>query len=393
VKKVCVIEGNLTYRQRCLEKIKASLGDFEQYIFDKDDSYEYISQMISEISCFGSRRLFIIKEMPSIQVKTSKSGSEKKTLMRTKILNNFKKIIPNIPMGNVVVFYNLDISVKGFLNEVKKHGEVFYSKQKISKDEAKKIIFNYFKKKELEIDDSVSSFIAESLNTNSQDVDVDKLNLLLLQIYNYVYGKSQIVKKDLFNICSASKEFVIWALYDILDGQDGEDPNDRYSRAFVLVNNFLNSSRHFNYEVTMLMNNMLWRYGLILMCRRAVEQHSSKKEITQEILNIKKLTSSGRSQKIQMIMKEDKPEYSEKMINTILNPRFGRDLLLHYGFEDLLNIYKTISKSLIKIRTGCTDSEIMVLMQIVLLTICGELNKQSAISGILEPKKMLRKGM
>ncbi len=387
---VCVLEGNIGERKRQLENIKKSLADPEICNFDNEDFYDFVSQQVTELSCFGRRRLFIIRELP--QIRGAGKSKDAKSKARTKVISNFKKLFPLIPVGNLVAFNDVGISAPSFFKEIEKLGKlggVYRYKQKISKNDAKKIVFSYFKKREIEIEDEVSSLIVDSLNIMGSDVDIDKLLLILLKMYHYVYGKKSVTKKDVFAICSMSEDFIVWSLYKIFDG-DGED--NRYSRSFKMVNDFLINSRYFYFESTRLMQSMLWRYGLLLLGKSGVESKISKKDIAAEIANIKKLKSTGKAQKIILSQKDDKPEYSDKMVNNVLQRRYGKETLLCYTLDELLSIYHTISKALVKVRSGCTNSEMTILLQVIFLTICGELGPKISISGVLDHKKMLRAG-
>jgi DNA polymerase III delta subunit len=383
---VCVIEGNLKERKGFLEKLKESLANYELFVFDQNNTYDYVSQLVTEISCFGERRLFIIKELP--QLKTVKK--EKDTTDRAKILNQFKKLFPVIPAGNVLLFDNVGISAVSFLKEVKKYGKVYNFEQKIPKlsageTSAKKIIFNYFKNRKISINDDSIILIMDSLNIMGKDVDIDKLELLLIKLYNYVYGKTNITTDDVYAVCSTSPEFVVWTLYNILDGDD----KTKYGKAFGLVMDFLNSTRYFSHEATMLIQGMLWRYGLILLIKNAINNKVPIQEIISNISNLKKLKSEGKAQKVRMSPNEDKPEYSLKMINSVIEKRYRKPVISCYTFDELLMIYCVISKSLVKIRSGCTKAEIITFLQMILLTICGELKANTIRDGILDHKKMI----
>jgi len=397
MKTVYIIEGNIKQRTGFLSDLKQSLGDYELFVFDKDNSYEYVSQMVTEISCFGERRLFIIKELPSIKIESKKKDDKKedkkkktntKAQQRTKVLGKFRKLFSVIPVGNIVLFDNIKISSAPFLKDAKEYGDVHKYAQKITKFDAIKIINKYFSKVKIGLSKDISEMIADSLDLGGYGIDLDKLDLLLLKLYNYVYGKSSINKDDVYAICSTSMEFVVWTLYNTIESGGGDE---RYRESFKLVLDFLSNARYFSYEATMLIQNMLWRYGLLLMVKDSASRRISKQEIIDNISNIKKLRREGKAQKIRMFPKDDKPEYSVKMIASVVEGRRGNNVLSYYTQDGLLSIYHVISKSLVKIRSGCTESEIITLLQIILLTICGKLNNNGEKDGILEHKKMLRR--
>ena len=87
---VCVLEGNIKERKGILSKIKESLADYELCTFDNDDFYDQVSQQVTELSCFGQRRLFIIRELP--QIRGAGKSKDAKSKARTKVINNFKKL-------------------------------------------------------------------------------------------------------------------------------------------------------------------------------------------------------------------------------------------------------------------------------------------------------------
>ena len=60
MKKVFLLEGCWFYRKDAISKIKESLGDCDLYHVDEKYSYEYVKQIIMELSCFDNRKLIII---------------------------------------------------------------------------------------------------------------------------------------------------------------------------------------------------------------------------------------------------------------------------------------------------------------------------------------------
>jgi DNA polymerase III delta subunit len=383
--KVIVLEGNIIERKRVLKKIKDSfMDDYETVVFDKKDSYDCVSHALTEISCFSGDKLFIMRGLPAVDAPTDAQA-------RTKVLNYLKKLFPTIPAGNVLVMDNIGISGESFLKEVRKYGEVHKFQQKINKSDGNQIASSYFKNKKIVIDDAISQLLVDSLNFNGDEIDVDKLYLILKKFYQYVYGKNKIVKEDVYAICS-SKEFIIWSLYNMLDDvSSSEDKNIGSIISFIY--NHLDNAKYFEHEVVMILRAMIWRYGLLLLAKSEVNNKRSQQEISDNISNIIKLESHGRSYKIQMNPKTSKdasiPEYSKKMINSVMNSYYGRAPLACYTYGQLLLIYYTAIKTLLKIRSGCTGSEIRIAISIMISVVCGIITKQNTIDGILEHKKLI----
>ena len=384
--KVIVLEGNISERKRVLKKIKDSFTDgFDVTIFDKKDHYNYVSHALTEISCFGEDKLFIMRELPKIEAPTEAQA-------RTKVLGRFKKLFPSIPYGNVLVFDNVGISAESFFKEVKKCGKVYKFKQKTSKSDGKNIVNSYFKSKSIVLDHDVSQLLVDSLNLNGDDIDIDKLNLTISKFHHYIHDKKTITKEDVYSICSSSKEFVIWTLYGMLDDVSSSETKYIGSIA-VLVNDFLSNVKHFRHEAVMIIRGMVWRYGLLLLAKNGVNNKISQKEISTQISNICKLESHGKSYNIKMNEKMSKdlptPEYSSKMINSVMSSYYGKASLSCYNYGQLLLIYYTLVKVMIKVRAGCTESEVKIAMTMVISVICGAITKKNTIDGVLEHNKML----
>jgi DNA polymerase III delta subunit len=385
MEKIFSIEGNMEESREALKEIKGLLGDYDLVIFDEEDWYEYVAHMVTEISCFGNSRLFIIKKLPQIKIEKSKDKpAPTQTQIRTKTINNFKKLFSSIPVGNVVVFYNVGISAESFSKEVKKYGKVYKFNQKISKSDAKTRINKYFQQRNISVSMEIAGLIAQSLNVNGDDVDIDKLNLLVKKMYNYVYGKKKITEDDVYMVCSFSKDFVIWSLYKFLDAKE-------YEASLRLVEPYLENVKYFNFEVEMMLKGMIWRYGLLLMIKSGINNKISEKEIESEISNINKMESTGKGTRIKLLpkLKNKKrvPKYSYKMIMSVLDG-YGRGALNCYTESHLNLIYYVLTKTLLKVRSGCTISESKLALKLNMLAICGKIRKKNTLDGALECRKM-----
>jgi DNA polymerase III delta subunit len=384
--KVIVLEGNITERKRALKKIKDSFTEgYDVTIFDNKDHYDYVSNSLTEISCFGEDKLFIMKELPKIEAPNEAQA-------RTKVMGRLKKLFPSIPHGNMLVFNNVGISAESFFKEVRKYGHVHKFDQKIRKCDGVAKVHAFFYDRKIILDADVSQLLVDSLNLNGDDVDVDKLNLTITKFYHYIDGKNKVTKEDVYSVCSSSKDFIIWSLYKMLD--DISSSKTKYlGSAISLVDNYLSNAKKFNVESILLIKGMVWRYGLLLLAKGCVNNNMSQKEISKKISNINKLESHGRSYKIKMNKKMSKdlplPEYSSRMINSVMNSYYGKAPLSCYSYEQLLLIYYALVKVTIKVRTGCTESEIKIALTIVISVICGAITKKNTVDGILEHNKIL----
>jgi len=214
----------------------------------------------------------------------------------------------------------------------------------------------------------------------------DTLYLTVKKFYNYIYNKSKVTEEDVNILFYHSKEFIIWNIYKFLDNKD-------FCSSIRTLDKYLGNAKYFEHEVVMIINSMIWRYGLLLMAKNGIEDKKSQKEIVDLISNINKIERTGRSQKtkLQSKMKSGNPipEYSTKMINSVMLQNYGKAVVNCYSMERLSLIYYTLVKTLIKIRTGCSEAEIKLYFYINILTICGMISKKNTIDGILEHKRTL----
>ena len=372
MKKVFLLEGNWFQRQEVLNKIKEHLDVYTLYSFDENNNYEYLKQAISEISCFEEKKLIIVNAIPKIK-------APNKAQRRSKVLNHLKKILPKVPSGNIVVLNNLNISGKSFIDFIKKIGKVYIFEKNIKKYKACDWIVNYFKEKNKSITIDDAFLIANSLGTESKEVNLDKLYMLVKKVEQYTANKKNIVKNDVLIVCSQIKEFVVWNLYNCFDDKE-------FCNSLKMLKELLTFSKNTEHEIVQLMHQLQWKYNLLLLAKNGVNNKKLKKDVCNEILKLNKLERKGVSKNIVMnlMIKNDEevPAYSVGMINSIFEGRNGRKASLScYSFKQLLLINCAITKTLTRIRGGgCTSNEIFILIEFIFMTICGIVNKESTLN-------------
>ena len=380
MKTVFVLEGSLYKRQMDLEKIKTCMDSYELIYFDREDHYDRVSQEVTEISCFGEPRLFVIRELPKIE-------APDKAQAKTKVLNRFKKLFPKIPVGNTVVFYGVGVSAESFFKEVRKFGEVHVFPKNRDKSDSRMFVDSYFGRRDIKLPPKIASLIVDSLNPYGKEVDFDRLCLLVKKFYNYVYKKSKITEEDVYAVCSSSKEFIVWNLYRLLD-------NKEFCSSMNIIHDHIGRAKNIQGETTLLLYSMAWRYSLLLMVKSCLIDKMPVKEIREKISNIKKMESKGKAQKMHMEekLKGGKPtyKYSTKMINSVIERNYGKVAVDCYTMDELILIYYVLIKILLKIRAGCTQSEMMIALQIILLVASRQIKKKTTVDGILSYSKSLQ---
>ncbi len=379
MKKVFVIEGSLKKRQEILKKIRESLGSFDEYVITSKNNINEVIHQITQSGCF-SDQLFIIEELPSL------SNSKSKSTDRSKVLSIFEDVIPNVPYGNTVVFNNLNINSKGFIKIVEKNGEVLKFQQKVSVSDATNFLTSYYSKKNVEIEYETAKTLPEALiEPFAKEIDADVFRIMVKKLDMYIGGRKSIKKDDILIICKdMSESYLIWTLYDYLDKKDFEGAL-RFCRVYLYRDSQISYG-----DFLKTLYTISARYRLLLFLRNTIiDQGITKKE---EIINIvrelKKISFQGKDTNmcIKVSDKGYEEAFSEKMIYKILSGG-NNSVLSRYTTEQLNLIIYAISKASMKLRVGCTQSEIDIAFEFILMTICGKVKKRETLDVLNFSKK------
>jgi len=372
MKRVFLLEGNLLERQSILRKIDKLMGDCEHISFDKGFRIDYVVQVITEFNCFDENRLFIVRELPSTKGKIKD---------RTKVIAELKKSLKSVPSGNVVVFNNIGVTAKSFLDEVGKYGKIYLYDSDLEVTKARKKIIKYFESQNKTISYDNAGNIAEFLASSSKKVSIDCLDLFLIKLDNFLGAKNNVSKEDIYIVGSTSKDFIIWNLYTILDNKD-------FCNAFKILSDYLFLMKDIHRGLESILNQLIWKYDLLLLVKQCQYDKVVAKD---EIAKIVKLERSGKSQKIRMFadsVNAKTPRYSSKMINSVITGYYSNKASIScYTLDNLILINYTLMKSLIKIRAGCTTAETKMILQFILMVICGKITKKKTLA-VLETKEI-----
>lgn len=380
MKKVFLLEGSWFYCRDAINKIKDGIGENELYSFDSKCSYEYVKQTIMELSWDGCRKLIIVNDLPKVKAPT-------KSQAKTKVTKYFQKLIPSIPKGTVVVFNDcISNRNKSFKSVVDEYGKVYSSVKKMSKNESARFVVNFFEGINKSISFEDAFIVANSLNLDASEVDLDNLILLTYQIRDYVGGRKKISNDDVLLVCNQSREFIIWSLLNLFDEKD-------FCSSMELLNIMLDSAKGVRGEIEHVMGTIRWKYSLLLMIKNGLAHKMSREDITNKLLKFNKLERSGKGKNIKMSMKIEKeksvPAYTRWGINAIFDGRDGRKPSLScYTHKQLILINYAINKAITKIRSGCTDNELLIQIEFVFMTICGKIKKVESLR-ILESKNLV----
>jgi len=377
--KAFVIDGNRFERTGFLDRMKKAMGPHETFVFGDDDSYDFVTQLITELNVFDDRhRLFILNDLPYYKRK-----DEKRSETRASVIAGFVKTIPSIPFGNTVVFNNIEIGVKKFLEVVKEHGEVQEFAQKFKMEEAQTKVLGYFTKRGKTMHREDAELFVNLLSENNK-VDIDMLRLALLKIENYVGSRTKVLREDIFLTLEHSEKFIVWNLYNLLDKKD-------YHSSMKLVENYLRSLSNDISGVIEIIYSMMWRYAALVCIKSGQGIKLSSSKIIVIVSSMLKLKREGKFYDITMFpdAKKDKEgkiipgeevhSYSEDNIKKFIDGWDNKSVLEEYTLAHLYLIYYALIQAWSKIRFGSSESERMSIVQIIILLICGKIKNRSSL--------------
>lgn len=369
-----LLMGNWLERTAVLDKIKAAMGEYELSIFDESYSWAYVQQAILEYSCFDENVLIILNGLPTIKGKDASAS-------RTKVLNDLKKMLPDVDGNKCVVLNGITITSKVFLKAIEGKVQVksydnMVSKRYVSGCAAKRLI-NYFEQRGKNISDDDAFLIVDSINYNNKEVSLDKVFLMGKKIESLIGGRKNITHDDVISICSLSPDFLIWNLFKALDNQN-------YKETLILIDKIASRSLSFEYEIVMALSTMVWKYRLLLFVRSNLDRGFKPNDIWTRLQSLVKWNKTGQGTKRYVTPQKTKKEnrniamYSQAAMNMLFNDNYGKSSISCYSQEHLLNVLPMIQICLRKIRSGCTEGEIRIVLEILCLVICGQVACETA---------------
>lgn len=366
--------GNWLERTAILDKIKEAMGEYELSVFDESYGWEYVQQAILEHSCFGEKTLIILNGLPVVKGKDSSAS-------RTKVLNDLKKILPNVDGDKCVVLNGIAITSKVFLNAIKGKVQVKSFDRMVPKryasGSAVKRLMDYFGKREKQIAEDDAFLVVDSINYNNKEVNLDKVFLMAKKIENLVGGRKKVTHDDVLSICSLSPDFLIWNLFKALDNQNSTE-------ALILVDKIASRSLSFEHEIVMALSTMIWKYRLMLFVRSSLDKGFKPDDIWVRLQRMVKWDKSGQGVKRHSTPQKTKKDlknismYSRPAMNMLFNSNYGKASIACYSQSHLLNVLPMTQMCLRKIRSGCTEGEIRIVLEILCLVICCKIPYETA---------------
>ncbi len=355
--RICLLSGNYHYRKSIISKIKKQLNEFDLSVYDSQDTYEYVVSQIFAASCFSNNRLIILTDWP-------KFGGK-----HVSLIAKFKKMVADIPHDCLVILDNLPKVTDKFVERINEVGKTFLADDYIKRSNCNSWVRKELAKRSKTIESTDVNLLVESVGISERDnVEIDRLLLTITKLCHFVGNRKIIRYEDVLSVCFDSSAFIIWSLFNFLDEKDINSCLPLGRKAIINNKNVRSSVESF-------LHLMIWRYKLLLCLKDHMHLGWKNDRIVYDITQFRKFKRNGSFTKIKM--EPDRTTYSEGSINASIY-KSGRRVspIEAYSRRDLYKIMKAVYKTLLKVRTGCSDSQIFILWYSLLMTICGDFNEQ-----------------
>jgi DNA polymerase III delta subunit len=356
---VCLLRGNYFERKETLSKILTQFDPQDIYAFDGTEAWDYVRGEIISIPMFNERRMFIMSSWPQFKSTQSKGMKE------------VTDTINHVSSDCLLVFNNLEGTGKNyqeFVKEVKKSGKVIDFDQSIRYSSAAGWIEAHLEIHGKNIEGREALMLVESIgetNTSKHTIDLELLILLCRKLMHFIGRRKNITTDDVVAVCIDSSQFIIWRLFEALDGKYHCQAND-------LVQRHLQSEKNINSAISSILHMALWRYKLLLFIKEGIADGWDQNQVFDEIAKLHKTRQEENKDNPEKI-EEAKPLYSQGMVKSMLGLTgySGKPPITCYSRRDLYVIVNAVQQAMMRMRENLTESEMFILVDTVIMAACN----------------------
>ncbi len=364
------LSGNLAQKKLALNELKSQFADAESQTFHGDGTLAFLEREIYTSSCLGAKRLIIIECLPSFD-------GTKQTM-----INRLKKLLSNAPDDIAIIFNGIDVSKEEALsNHVATIGKVYDFPSSLTKQNANQWVTSQFFSYGKTISEEDADILVQMSGYDKTvkcyvggggGIGIDVLTLAIKKICAYVGNRRKnITKDDLINTAFESEEYDTWGLFNAFETKD----LDQCYRAIERIK-VEHDEDHLKDALETIFSKSLWRYKM-LFCMKMCKQ--SPPEAKQYFGSIQKLSQTGAGFKMKMVREINKEDGSPKMmynagqVQSAFDGQWGRPpLISKYKPKELRCILEVLQEGMKCIRGADTDAALLLLLDTLVLAICGK---------------------
>ena len=359
---VCWISGSYYHRREFINKVKdqmRSKGGLEMSVFTDEETFEYCKSQIEQISCFSENRLIIFNDWP-------KHKSTAQTFQK-----HFIEMCKNLSEDTVIICNNLKTRSDKLLKAFKEMGKVVEYDEIVKTREAPGWFEGEMQRRGKVLSTNDARTAVQSLGEiqGKYGVSIDRMVSLAIKIESYVGKRKNISPEDIMTVCTDDPAFIIWSIYNSLDAKDQVESMRMVFKGEAVckdVQSFVNQT----------LSSFIWRYRLLALLVECVAKGMEEKQIYKEAEGIFKLNREGSGLSIRYTVDKTeagkpKPMYSYNMIKNMLSGYYQKPPVSCYTRKQAYLILEACIETQEKIRAGVTDAEATLMLDSLILTICG----------------------
>lgn len=364
--RVCWLAGSYFRRRQALDYIKSQFGDCDIHVYEGNISGEYFETQALSSLLFDGKRIIILKELPKFDGSAATST------------NKMKKVLSSIPDGCLVIIDGVETSKSSAIADlVKKIGRLHEYPKYLKNGDAISWVSEYAEKKGKQFEEGCEQLVVNAMGeVYSHGVDIDKLYLCTQKLFDYLGSTKKVTQADVFAVLGNNRDFIIWKLFDSLDKRD-------FKGCMKHLNNAIALEKSPKDALPQILHMITWRYRLLMFLKESSRLGKKHEEILSDLKSLKKIKRQGSDIYSEFEYDTDdkgKPKevYGEKVAKNALSGLFGSTPAVDmYRMPEIYNILKSVSYCLFRMRNSSNESEMMMLLNGLFMTICGVLDPRS----------------
>jgi len=360
------ISGAYYQAKDVLDKIKEKVKDTEHFFCDRTTSYGKLSEAIRSNFCFGSNRFILIHELPDM------TDSENK---------KFKALLENVSDDILIAFFMLEpLDNKALYSIVEKIGRVYDFQSLVPIYSAKGWMDSRCKELGISLEDSAQSALIENCGFDDKKrVNVDVINMALQKLIYYSPGKKQYDLNDVIITASQYDNFIIWDLMNACNEKN-------FEKCLGLFEKCCMTKYGPKDALESIMPLFMWKYRMLFFLKEGMSSRDAGNMdgLISDASSMRKITYIGQGlsarPKIDPIQTGDnqgKPATSWAM-KSIRDSMFGdfdgKAAVNYYSRKELYLIIRCLEDCSILTRSCQSDSEAMLIADILFMTICSSVD-------------------
>jgi len=358
-KNVAWVSGAYYLCKSVLDKIKEKVKTSDIFICDSTTEFAYLLNSLTTNQCFSSNRFVLVQGLPAM------TESEKKKL---------KAIIENLSEDILLVFCMIDPSEeKAIFNSVEKVGKIFHFDQYVAFADARSWLDKRISELQIDLEEKAKEAIIENCGYNDKrEINTDILNSSLIKLILNSPGKKIYEISDVVITSSYYDSFIVWDLLNACDEKD-------YDKCLNIFSKCVLSSKNSIEAMNKVINTLLWKYRLLIFLKEKIANKADTQLINSMASSIRKISYNGtgfnaktRIDSVQTGENKGSPvcTWNSGIVFKAMSGQYGRKSSVElYSRKELYVIVKCLENCLILTRSCTSESEAMLIADIIFMTI------------------------